>query len=93
MNRLFPWLALVCLLGIGCNRPAPAEPETVDQAASRVFAVAEKLEKSQKTKQAISAYQQVMSHFPQTPEGKLAAERISQAQREALRKASVRKAH
>jgi hypothetical protein len=57
--------------------------ESPAQAATRVFAVAEGLEKEHKSKQAFSAYHQVARHFPDTPEGKKAVERIHRAQRQA----------
>jgi cytochrome c-type biogenesis protein CcmH/NrfG len=52
--------------------------------------VAQQLEKEQKTKQAIAAYQQVVRLFPNTPEATNALQRIFQAQRDAVQRASNR---
>jgi hypothetical protein len=84
-------LPIVCLLFIGCGRPDPVAPETDAQGATRVFALARNLETVQKTKQAMDAYQEIIFHFPNTPEARLASQRISQAQRAAIRKVATRR--
>jgi TolA-binding protein len=86
--RLLP---IVCLLLIGCGGPAPVAPESKEQGAARVYALAQDLETSQKTKQAMAAYHQVLLHFPNTPEARKAAVRISDAQRAAIQKAAARR--
>ena len=47
---------------------------------------------AQEPRKAMDAYRQVVSHFPGTPEAKLAAERIARAQRESLGKSRKSKA-
>jgi hypothetical protein len=84
-------LAVVCLFFIGCGGPAPVATQTDGQGASRVLAVAQDLEKAQKTKQAMAAYRQVIVHFPNTPEARKAAERIDEAQRAAILRSATRK--
>jgi hypothetical protein len=90
MRRLIRWLPIVCLIGIGCGRSTPVEPESETQGASRVFAVARELDQNRKMKQAIAAYQQVVRNYPNTPEARKAADRINQAQREASQKVAGR---
>ncbi len=65
----------------GCGRAEPAlqvAGETPEEAAARVFAKAQSLEKEQKTKEAFAAYHQIVRQFPATPHGKQAAARIQQ---------------
>ena len=82
-----PLALAACVVGLasGCGPPLPA-PESPHQAAARVFAVAERLEKAQKTKQAFAAYRQVADQFPDSPEGKKAAARIRRFQNQATTK-------
>jgi outer membrane protein assembly factor BamD (BamD/ComL family) len=80
-----PYLVLL-LIGIGCRRSEPAPPEPPEQAAARIFDTARNLEKDHKTKQAFAAYHQLVQHFPSTTHGKMAVERIRQAQKAAFRK-------
>ena len=70
-------------LSSGCGAdPSPQTPdETPEQAATRVFAIAQKLEREDKNKDAFEAYRQVAEHFPGTPEGKKASARIRLAQK------------
>jgi hypothetical protein len=82
---------MVVLFFIGCGGPAPVAPETDSQGAARVFALAQDLEKGQKTKQAMAAYNQIIRHFPDTPEAKKAVQRISEAQRGAIQTVRARK--
>jgi hypothetical protein len=84
------FLPVVSLFLIGCGGPTPVAPEAEGQGAARVFALAQDLEGGRKTKQAIAAYRQVVDHFPNTPEARKAAERISEAQRAAIRQAAAR---
>jgi hypothetical protein len=86
------WFPMAGLFLIGCGGPAPVAPETAAQGATRVFALAQELETGQKTKQAMAAYRQVVLHFPDSPEARRAAQRISEAQRAAIRKAGARQA-
>jgi hypothetical protein len=85
------WFPIVFLSFIGCGGPAPVAPKAEGQGAPRVFALASELEGGQKTKQAMAAYRQVVLHFPNTPEARQAAQRISDAQRAAIRKVSARR--
>ncbi|MDR3638979.1 MAG: hypothetical protein P4L84_34560 [Isosphaeraceae bacterium] len=81
-----PYLAALAL-GCGAAEPAIQHPgESPAQAAARVFTVAEGLEKEHKTKQAFAAYRQLARQFPDTPEGKQAADRIRRAQGQAAKK-------
>jgi hypothetical protein len=80
-------IAFALCVYIGCTRSGPAPPEPPAQAAARVFDVAQNLEKERKTKEAFAAYHQIARAYPTTPHGRKAAERISQAQKAALRKA------
>ena len=84
------WVPIVCPIGIGCGGPTPVAPESETQGASRVFAVAQELDRNQKMKQAIAAYQQIVRIYPNTTEAKKAADRILQAQREASQKVAGR---
>ena len=72
-------------LGSGCGRSEGprevASAESPELRAMRVLGVAQKLEREQKTKEAFSAYHQIVRHFPNTPPAKIAAERIKKAQR------------
>jgi hypothetical protein len=77
----------LCTVGLGCRRADPAPPEPPEQAAARIFDLAQNLEKERKTREAFAAYHQIVRHYPATPHGKKAAQRISQAQQAALRKA------
>ena len=82
------------LAALGCGRSEQASlaaQEAPEQAAVRVYSLAQKLEKEHKTKEAFDAYHQIARRFPQTPEGKKAAQRISQAQKEAVRNSAVRR--
>jgi outer membrane protein assembly factor BamD (BamD/ComL family) len=90
MNLLMRSLPFVCLFCIGCGGSPPVATESEAQGASRVFALAQDLENSQKTKKAMDAYRQVVRYFPNTPEARKAAQRISKAQRDAMQKASAR---
>jgi hypothetical protein len=76
----------ISLLVIGCGRAEPARRETPEQAAARVFDLAQNLEKAHKTKEAFAAYQQIVRHYPATAGSKKAAERIAEAQTAALRR-------
>ena len=76
-------------LALGCGPAEPVSPipgEPPAQAAARVFAVAERLAKEHKTKQAFAAYHQLARQFPDTPEGRQAADRIRRAQGQATKK-------
>ena len=84
-------LPIVLLFLIGCGGPSPVAPKPEAQDAARVLAVAQDLERGRKTKQAIAAYQQVVLHFPDTPEAKKAQEQITEAQRAATRKVAAGK--
>ena len=85
--RLVVALSPVLLLAaLGCGRSEPAHAESPGQAAARVFAVAQNLEQERKTKEAFAAYRQIARLYPATPHGQRAAERISEAQKSALRK-------
>jgi TolA-binding protein len=79
-------LAVLLIALIGCNHPAPPPAESPEQAAARIFGLAQDLEKQHKTKEAYAAYRQLGQHYPSTAGGKRAAERLSQVQKEALRK-------
>jgi outer membrane protein assembly factor BamD (BamD/ComL family) len=91
MRRLIKWLPIACVVCLGCGGGSTTAPETEAQGASRVFALAQDLEKNQKTKQAMDAYHQVVRYFPNTPEARKAAQRISKAQGDAIQKVSARK--
>jgi hypothetical protein len=84
-------LSMVVLLLVGCGGPAPVAPQAEGQGAARVFALAQDLDGARKTKQAMAAYRQVVLHFPDTPEARKAAQRITEAQRAAIRKVGARK--
>jgi hypothetical protein len=72
------------LIAIGCGRSEPAPRETPEQAADRVFVLAQDLEKEHKTKEAFAAYRQIIRLYPGTPGGKKAADRVAQAQKSAI---------
>jgi len=78
-------ISVILIAAIGCNHPDPAPAESPEQAAARIFDLAQDLEKQHKTKEAYAAYRQISQHYPSTPHGKRAAERISQVQKDALR--------
>lgn len=65
----------LCLFAAGCGASDRAARESAGQSAARVFGLAQGLEKAQKTRKAIAAYEQVVRHFPGTPEAAKAAER------------------
>ncbi len=84
-------IALIVVLrivsGCGGRDSEPVRPgETSQAAAARIFARAQSLERENKSKQAFAAYRQSVSHFPETPEAKQAAERIRREQKAAPRK-------
>jgi outer membrane protein assembly factor BamD (BamD/ComL family) len=91
MRRLLGWLMIGLVAVVGCGGPRPAAPETEAQGASRVFALAQDLENSKEAKRAMEAYQQIVRHFPETPEARKATERIFTAQKKAMQNASTRK--
>jgi hypothetical protein len=75
--------AHIALAASGCAPPRPVGAELEEkpeQAAARVFAVAERLEKEKKNGRAFAAYHQLARQFPETPEGKKSVERIRRAQ-------------
>ncbi len=82
-------------LGCGCSGPAAHEPsqstETPEPVAARIFDRAQSLEKEHQTKQAFTAYHQVARNYPETLQGKKAAERIWQARQQAIREVAARK--
>lgn len=80
------WIGLSVSTGCGGNISSHNAAETPAEEATRVFAIAEKLERENKSKEAFNAYRQVTDHFPGTPEAKKASERINKAQRSAGRK-------
>ena len=71
-------MAIRLTLACGCGA-LPARPGPAAQTATRVLSVAKKLEAEKKSKQAFDAYRQLAERFPNTPEGKKAAERLRQA--------------
>ena len=88
-------VALACLgaivLGCGGSKPVTEAPaESPAQAAARVFAAAEELERQDKTRQAFAAYHQILQKYPDTPEGKKAAERIRRARQQSKTKLKAR---
>jgi hypothetical protein len=66
------------------GRSEQASRETPEQAAARVFDLAQNLEKEHKTKEAFAAYRQILRHYPATAGGEKAADRIAQAQQSAI---------
>jgi hypothetical protein len=54
-----------------------------------VFAIAEERERAKNAKKAFAAYHQVATQFPETAEGRKAADRIRRAQRTAMLKRST----
>jgi hypothetical protein len=91
MRHHIGWLPLGLIACLGCGGSPPALPETEAQGAARVFAVAKDLEETQKTKQAIAAYHQIMRYYPNTLEARKSADRITKLQRDATRQATARK--
>jgi TolA-binding protein len=77
---------IVAVAGFGCHRPDPTPAESPDRVAARTFELAQNLEKEHKTKEAFAAYRQISQQFPSSPYAKKAADRIGQAQKDALRK-------
>ena len=77
--------ACLIALAAGCGRPTAAV-ESPGEVAPRVFAVAERLEREGKTRQAFAAYRQVVQQFPNSPEARQATDRLLRSQRTAIRK-------
>ena len=94
MRRFVAAALLLSITEAGCQRaeriPTPAG-QSPGETAARVFALAQRLENEGKTKEAFATYHQIVRQFPDTPDGKQAAGRILQAQRDATRKARQRK--
>jgi len=86
MRSIARFSLCLSLIATGCGRSGPAPRETPEQAAARVFDLAQNLEKEHKTKEAFAAYHQVVRHYPATAGGKKAAERIARAQKAAVRR-------
>jgi TolA-binding protein len=63
-----------------------APQESPEQAAARVFELAQNLEKAHKTKEAFAAYRQIVRHYPATAGGQKAAQRIDQEQQAARKR-------
>jgi TolA-binding protein len=55
--------------------------ESQEAEAERVFEIAKNLEKSGKAQEASEAYRQILRDYPETVQGKKAAERIKRVQR------------
>lgn len=72
---------------MGCGRRTEPSLETPEQASERIFRVARSLEADRKTREAFAAYRQIVRYYPGTAHGKKAAERIAQAQRDAMKRA------
>ena len=83
---------ILAFLLCGCGGSAETPREDPKAVAKRVFSLAKEFERAQEPRKAMDAYRQVVSHFPGTPEAKLAAERIARAQRESLGKSRKSKA-
>ncbi len=68
------------------SQPPTASAVTPEQEADHVLAIAQDLEQQGDTRKAFAAYHQIIRHFPDTPSGRKAVERIRKAQGEAMRK-------
>jgi hypothetical protein len=73
----------LALAGCGeSNSPADSQSDrpslapTPELKAAMEFGSASTLERSRKTKEAVSAYQRIVRQYPDTPQAKVAAERI-----------------
>ena len=76
---------LLSILALGCGAPQTAGeplPESPAEAAPRVLAAAEELEREHKSRQAFAAYHQILQRYPGTPESKTAADRIRRARQQ-----------
>ncbi len=86
--RSMATLILATALSTGCaptGSPAAAP-------AARVLILAQDLENTHQTKNAIAAYHQIIRYYPGTPEASRAADRIRQMQTAALKKSWARRA-
>lgn len=82
--RMFPVTCLALALGCGEPGPTPVEAplsaEKQEAEASRVFGLAQQLEKDRKPQDAIASYRHITRNFPNTPHGKKATERLKKIQ-------------
>jgi hypothetical protein len=89
--RLAGTLTLILLtLTAGCGRPAATAPAPPPGGAARVLEIAQGLEKARGIKKAVAAYEQIVRHYPGTPEAVKAAARVSQIQAEMLKRSQAR---
>ena len=82
--RLLPAVA-VALAAVGCGVPsqssdavvaAPSLAPTAELKAAMELGSAQTLERSRKTKQAVEAYRRIVREHPDSPQAKIAAERL-----------------